>query len=230
MKKVNLSRINNNKTYHRGLLILAFLTLLIFVGLYTKRIALAFDASYFLQSECKDVAGHSVDTPSIDQCSTGGDLCGVKQCRNCKISVAGPDPGNLFPIPIPPNLISIFLKFASVPAYTCVAAPPSAAIPLIVSTEIGKINTEPQNLIQTFVRIFTGLAGGICLLLLLSGAVKYLTSSGNPETVEEAKGIITHALGGFLLVFLSVFLLKLIGIDVLGIPGLTPSGGGFTTP
>lgn len=119
----------------------------------------------------------------------------------------------------------------AVPAHFCLDQPTSQPIPDNIPTEIGIIRPSPEKLISTIIIVMTYLSGGVSLFFTLSGAAKYLTSSGNPEALEEAKATITHALGGFLLVFLSVFLLRLIGVDVLHIPGFsTAPGGGVDVP
>lgn len=113
--------------------------------------------------------------------------------------------------------------------YACQGLGPT--VPNIVSTEIGTLDATPKFLIEAISKILVYLAGGISMYLLLSGAAKYLFSSGNPEAIEEAKGVIGHALGGFLLVFLSVFLLRFLGVDILHIPGFGPGpGGGVIVP
>ena len=63
-------------------------------------------------------------------------------------------------------------------------------------------------------------ASGIAFLLMVFGAIQILTSAGNPDKVKAGKELITSALSGLLLVILSIFLLKLIGVDILHIPGL----------
>jgi len=55
---------------------------------------------------------------------------------------------------------------------------------------------------------------------MVLGAIQILTSAGNPDKVKAGKELITSALSGLLLVILSIFLLKLIGVDILHIPGL----------
>lgn len=210
--------------------------------------ALAFDPGYIFWPSC-DAIANVVSTGTgglkgtIDPAGTGTCPVGVgQQLLSCKQPLANPigwltshgaDPTIatiLAYITGVPGWVAIITNNAALPAYVCRGSPPAANLPSQVSTEIGVLNAAPDKLILSLVRIFSGLAGGISLLLMLSGAAKYLTSSGNPEALEEAKGIITSALGGFLLVFLSVFLLRFIGIDVLGIPGLSPQNGGFVTP
>ena len=129
-------------------------------------------------------------------------------------------------------LAFLFLAFVSgmlpqkawaVPSIPCISGQ-------FVQTELGDLCTDPQSLISQFILILTGMAGGVSLLLFLAGAGKYVFSMGNPEGIEEARGTITHAVAGLLLVVLSVFIIRLIGIDILALPGLTKSGGGFSTP
>lgn len=100
-----------------------------------------------------------------------------------------------------------------------------------IPTELGPICPEPQGLVGDILRILFGVAGGIALLLMMFGTGMYVLSAGNPEKVEEAQKIITAALSGGLLIFFSIFLLKFIGVDVLGIPGLFGSAtGGVVIP
>ncbi|MGB9637597.1 MAG: hypothetical protein ACPLY7_02250 [Microgenomates group bacterium] len=62
-------------------------------------------------------------------------------------------------------------------------------------------------------------ASGIAFLLMAFGAFQVLTSAGSPEKVQAGKELITSALAGLVFIILSLFLLKLIGVDILQIPG-----------
>ena len=87
-------------------------------------------------------------------------------------------------------------------------------------TAFGCLPADLSELIGTF--IFTtglGIAGGIAFLYFLYGSFLILTSAGNPEKIEEAKQIIVSALSGLLLIIFSVFILKVIGVDILRLPG-----------
>jgi len=65
-----------------------------------------------------------------------------------------------------------------------------------------------------------GIASGVALLLVLVGGIKYITSQGDFKAIDEAKKTITSALVGFLVIFLSVLILAIIGgSTVLDISG-----------
>lgn len=85
---------------------------------------------------------------------------------------------------------------------------------------IGCLPTDLTILIKDY--FFTtglGIAGSIAFLYFLYGAFMILTSSGAAEQIEEAKQVITSSLTGLLLIIFSIFLLRVIGVDVLGLPG-----------
>ena len=71
-----------------------------------------------------------------------------------------------------------------------------------------------------------GIAGGVALLLLLLGAFKWVTGGGDPKALDEAKDTITAALSGLFLIVFSVLILKIIGVDILGLPGFEMLTGG----
>jgi len=81
----------------------------------------------------------------------------------------------------------------------------------------------PTNDLNEFIGWLLGrvifIATGIAFILLVVGAFQILTSAGNPEKVKAGGELITSTIAGLLLIILSVFLLKLIGVDILHIPG-----------
>lgn len=88
-----------------------------------------------------------------------------------------------------------------------------------VNTAIGCIPTDPQGFIAKFLGFAVGIAGGVAFLLILFGGLQILTSAGNPEKMNAGKELVTAAISGLLLIVFSVFLLRLIGYSILGIPG-----------
>ncbi|MCJ7740990.1 hypothetical protein MUP32_06810 [Candidatus Microgenomates bacterium] len=87
-------------------------------------------------------------------------------------------------------------------------------------TAIGCIPNDFSAVIRDYVLVVgISIAGGTSFLYFLYGAFLILTSAGNAEAVEEAKQIIISALSGLLLIIFSIFLLRVIGVDILRIPG-----------
>ena len=56
--------------------------------------------------------------------------------------------------------------------------------------------------------------------MMVFGGFKILVSAGDPKGVQAGGETITSALIGLLFIIFSVFLLELIGVKILGIPGL----------
>lgn len=80
---------------------------------------------------------------------------------------------------------------------------------------------SPNAFIASFIRLGTGLGGGVAFLLILFSGFQRITSAGNPEKLHEAKELMTAAISGLLLIIFSVFLLRLIGVDILQLPGFS---------
>lgn len=89
-----------------------------------------------------------------------------------------------------------------------------------ILTAIGCIPTEPGALIKGFLKFATGIGGGIAFLLMLLGSFQMITSQGNPDNLKKGNEQFTSAIIGLLFIIFSVLLLEIIGIDILGIPGL----------
>ena len=89
-------------------------------------------------------------------------------------------------------------------AWTAVGCIPTSSLNAFAGWILGKI-------------VF--IASGIAFLLMAFGAFQIITSSGDPKKTQAGKELITSALSGLLFIILSIFLLKLIGVDILKIPG-----------
>lgn len=86
-------------------------------------------------------------------------------------------------------------------------------------TGIGCVGTTTSSV---FYKVFTfgiGLAGGIAFLLIIIGGLQILTSAGNPEQLNAGRELVGAAITGLILIVFSVFLLRLIGYDIMRLPG-----------
>ena len=85
-------------------------------------------------------------------------------------------------------------------------------------TAFGCIQTDPSAFIGEVLRIGVGIGGGVAFLLILFGGFQILTSAGNPEQLTAGRELVSSAITGLLLIIFSIFLLRLIGVNIFGIP------------
>lgn len=84
-----------------------------------------------------------------------------------------------------------------------------------VKTALGCLPTDPQAFINTATPWAVGIGAGIAFLLGVFGSMMIVLSAGNPEKMQAGKEMITSAIGGFILIIFAVFILRVIGVDVL---------------
>jgi len=63
-------------------------------------------------------------------------------------------------------------------------------------------------------------AGGIAFLLMVGGFIQISASKGDPKAMQAAKETIGSALTGLLVCIFAIFILRLIAVDILHIPGM----------
>jgi beta-lactamase regulating signal transducer with metallopeptidase domain len=89
-----------------------------------------------------------------------------------------------------------------------------------INTAIGCIPTGSPKAFATFLlRWIIGLGGLVAMIFTVYAGFLILTSAGNPKQVAAGKELLTAAISGLILLTLSPFLLRFIGVDVLGLPG-----------
>lgn len=87
-----------------------------------------------------------------------------------------------------------------------------------IPTAIGCINVKsPEGFVNSILTLAIGLAGGIAMLLIIFGGIQILTSAGNPDKIQAGKELITSAIAGLILIVFSVFILRIIGVEILDI-------------
>lgn len=84
-------------------------------------------------------------------------------------------------------------------------------------TALGCLPNDPKEFVIRVLGLAVGIGGGIAFLLMLFGGFQVLTSAGDPERLNSGKDVIGSALTGLLLIIFSLFILKLIGVDILGL-------------
>jgi len=91
-----------------------------------------------------------------------------------------------------------------------------------INTALGCISYEATGggFVKSLLTIVIGLGGGIALLLILYGVFTVTTSAGMPEKLKAGNEVITSAVAGLLFIILAIFMMNLIGIKTLALPGL----------
>jgi hypothetical protein len=84
-------------------------------------------------------------------------------------------------------------------------------------TALGCIPNNPRDFVIWIMGRAIGIGGGIAFLLMLFGGFQVITSTGDPERLNSGKEIIGSAISGLLLIIFSLFILELIGVDILGL-------------
>ncbi len=86
----------------------------------------------------------------------------------------------------------------------------------------GCIYTDTKSLIEkTIFGWGIGLAGGFALLCIILAAFQMQSSQGNPEKLKKAQEMLTSCIMGLMLIIFSIFILRLIGVNILRIPGFS---------
>lgn len=87
-----------------------------------------------------------------------------------------------------------------------------------IDTAIGCI---PITLLTTLTKFFLtwllGIGGGIAFLTFIVAGIQILTSSGDPAKLANAKSLFMSSISGIILLVFSIFLLRVIGVNVLGL-------------
>jgi hypothetical protein len=147
-----------------------------------------------------------VAVPACTQHEPTCDLCGW--CGRCTV------PAPATPVPSPFNWDKCF---------TCLYPTPNQypnPADKKYYTMFGCVDTNAGFFVQKTLNIVFGIAGGLTFLSVIYGSVVVLTSKGEPLNIQNGKEIITSSLIGLLLIIFSVFLLKVVGVDILKIPGI----------
>lgn len=86
-----------------------------------------------------------------------------------------------------------------------------------IKTALGCIPTDIRLFVSWLLKYAISIAGGIAFLLIIFSAFQMITSSGNPEQLEKAKQMLGSAIAGLLFIIFAVFLLRIIGVEILDI-------------
>lgn len=86
-------------------------------------------------------------------------------------------------------------------------------------TSLGCIGTEPGSFAQSLLGYGLSIGGTFSLLCIFYAAFVLQTSRGNPEKIKKAKENLRACITGLILIIFSILIVRLIGVDLLRIPG-----------
>jgi len=91
-----------------------------------------------------------------------------------------------------------------------------------LNTAIGCIPISDWNsIVSQIIKVALGVAGGVAFALILVAGFMIMTSQGDPKRLGAGQELLTSAVMGLILLIFSVYLLTIIGVKILEIPGLT---------
>lgn len=86
-----------------------------------------------------------------------------------------------------------------------------------VNTPIGCIPTEGGAFARWILGVGIELGILVAALLIIIGGFQVVSSTGDPERLADAKSRITAAVAGLLFILFSVIILRIIGVEIIGI-------------
>jgi len=87
-----------------------------------------------------------------------------------------------------------------------------------IDTAIGCIPVEDTSAFMGWILGWAiGVGGGIAFLLIVYASFMVITSQGNPERLKAGQELLTSAISGLIMLVFSVFILRFIGVDILGL-------------
>lgn len=90
-----------------------------------------------------------------------------------------------------------------------------------IDTAIGCLTVDnTDDTTSDLLKWATGVGGGIAFILMVFGGFIMITGSGNPQRIQAGRELFIGAASGLLLIVMSVFILRFIGVDIFGLSGL----------
>jgi hypothetical protein len=121
-------------------------------------------------------------------------------------------------------ILSLFLflvfsfKFSVTPVFAQLETGPCAGKKDTIESAIGCIPVGDTTSFMGWILGWAiGVGGGIAFLLIVYASIMIMTSQGDPTRLKAGQELLTSAISGLIMLIFSVFILKFIGIDILGI-------------
>jgi len=89
-----------------------------------------------------------------------------------------------------------------------------------IETALGCFPMTVNGFVGWILPLIFGIAGGIAFILMVFGFIMVATSGGDEKKLQGAKETITSAITGLLVSIFALFILRLVAVNILHIPGL----------
>jgi|GEM_PF-5840044 len=87
-----------------------------------------------------------------------------------------------------------------------------------IRTAIGCLQFETvQNILVFFLSWGFGVGGGFAILIIIIAAFQIMTSAGDPIKLQSGQSLLISAVSGIVMLAFSIFILRLIGVNILGL-------------
>lgn len=153
-------------------------------------------------------------------CNFSGNDAATRQCRQCILSAGFWNRGGCTAKMLSSMHISNLcrnIESGSSERTKCEECSASGG----VWTGIGCMILNVQEVIQKQIfGIGLGFSGVASLFCIIFASFRMQTSAGDPEKVKQAQELITSCITGLIIVIFAVVILRIIGVDILRIPGL----------
>ena len=89
-----------------------------------------------------------------------------------------------------------------------------------IYTALGCVPAKMGPFVTWLLPYVFGIAGGMAFLLMVGGFIQIAAAKGDPKAIQGGKETIGSAVTGLLVCIFAIFILRLIAIDILHIPGM----------
>ena len=88
-----------------------------------------------------------------------------------------------------------------------------------INTAIGCLNVlgGQDQFLGSILQWSVGIGGGIAFILIVYAGFMIMSATGSPDRLKAGQELLTSALSGLILLVFSIFILKFIGVDILGL-------------
>lgn len=84
-----------------------------------------------------------------------------------------------------------------------------------IDTAIGCVPVDQTKFLSFLLRWSIGIASGVAFILITKASFQIMTSQGDMKKIQAGKELLTSAIMGLILIIFSVFILRLIGVNIL---------------